>query len=66
MESDLVSEEESADAHIERYPEINESDIYVEAVPGDKDVTDNIDEQSRNAEPDKERCFAQDEESRQP
>ena len=59
METDLISETECAKAHIEGDPEVHKSDIDIEPVFGYQDITDDIDQQSRNAEPDQDICFAQ-------
>ena len=40
METDLISETESAQAHIECDPEINESYIDIETIFGYQDIAD--------------------------
>ena len=65
MESEFVTEAESAEAHIDSDPEINKPDVYIKAVFGYKDIADYVYQQSRYAEPDEDRGFAQAEESRE-
>ena len=65
VETDLVAQEVCADAHVKRYPEIDESDVDVQAVFCDDEVADNIDKERRDAEPEEDGGFAQIEESRQ-
>lgn len=63
MESDLITQKYGADTHVKRYPEIYKPYIYVEPVFCDKDITDYINEQSGNTEPEKEFSAAHIEES---
>ena len=65
MEADAAAQAVRAKAHVERYPEIDESDVNVEAVLCDDQVADNVDEERRDAEPEEHRGFAQIEETRQ-
>ena len=44
METDLISETESAQTHIECDPEINESYIDSETVFGYQDITEDVNE----------------------
>ena len=51
MHSDLIAERYCAEAEINRYPEIDQTDINIETVFGNECITDDVYEKRRYAEP---------------
>lgn len=51
MHSDLIAKRYRAEAEINRYPEIDQTDVDVETVLGYECITDDVYEKSRYAEP---------------
>ncbi len=64
MHSDLITERDRAETEIDRYPEIDQTDVNVETVLGDKGIADDVYEKSRYAEPYEDGRFAKIKESR--
>ncbi len=64
MHSDLITERDRAETEIDRYPEIDQTDVNVETVLGDKGIADDVYEKGRYAEPYEDGRFAKIKESR--
>ena len=64
MHADLISETNRAETEIYGDPEIDDTDIDVEAVFCDQDISYDVYEKSGDAEPDKKGRLTQNEESR--
>ena len=65
MEGHLIAEADRADAHIEREPEVDQPDVYVQTLLCHKDITDNIYERRRYRKPHQEVRLRKPEEPRQ-